>query len=958
MYELEIARRRVLDPAIRVVSFDFFDTLVARSSVNPISVFPRIAEGLIARGMLPRTSNPHRFLHLRVLAEQRARQAKFAEAGSYEVTLPEIYAAFPERFTLRLRGTLEQLAEAEEAVEIEGLRAFGPVLELYDLAYDAGKTVIVVSDTYFSERLFKTLFAKLRMRRPHRLFLSHERRTGKGGQLWEEVLSEIDVTSDMIFHLGDNYRADVERPASLGIQCLHLAHGTSEFFSLIERELGMSPISDIRFADTWISTTRAKHAVSAVARKSAHSGYGYKVLGPAFAGYTAFAAELFADTAVDAILPLAREGIFLRDLLSLIEPAIHVLEPLSISRRIMRKIELREITEQRLRAALGAPKPPSLAEILDLLNLSPEAGLPPGLDLSNTLADEATIARFLAHVLASPSCIAAIRSQAIVAERGFLAHLDAVLAAAPRRAGHRLRIGLLDIGWNASIQGALQLWADTRGLEIDFVGAYLMTTGAVNAKVFDGVEAHGFLVDGHEPAESAEWLFRTLEILEQSATPVNTGSVAGYAPDGTVREQIPLISRAQRQQIAEIQDGIRAFVRTYFGFAGKQPPSRLERRLIATILERAFLDPTPEELQLFADWSHDENLLALSSDRLLPDDAPWIIDYMSPMQLLRTPMSMFYWPFGVAKRFNPLLNSQVAALRAGALDPESLSARIGEVTIWRMGSGPAREVARQELVVNILGAALIDLSVPGSADAHFIGIRLDKPLVVEVQRMLVRETYGNGRPPKQREVSAAQISRLDLVGEAVSLERGSYLVSGAATVFLQRLPSESLTEAETSQICLGLRIAMVNEGLTRRLEGSFGSRTPIPAEALQNAAGNGWIDSIADFPTFHSEGDVNLDVNVSRPVPVYGWVSARIAEVSARFYLKLSSPAGERLWQASPISRPPYPERLELTAELPASEVPIDQPFKLAWIVAAEGRFSEVPYGYCVTARVAVPDRV
>jgi predicted HAD superfamily hydrolase len=127
---------------LSVLSLDCFDTLLWRNTASPVDVFYDLGRtepferlGLNAR--------------LRVTAETAAREMARAKTGKGEVDLAQIYrAAFPDLTDTEVGA----LAEAELCAEMAACCAFPPAVDLVRQAKAHGLRIIVVSDTYFTER--------------------------------------------------------------------------------------------------------------------------------------------------------------------------------------------------------------------------------------------------------------------------------------------------------------------------------------------------------------------------------------------------------------------------------------------------------------------------------------------------------------------------------------------------------------------------------------------------------------------------------------------------------------------------------------------------------------------------------------------------------------------------------------------------------------------------------------
>ena len=129
-------------PRIRVVSVDFFDTLVTRKWAQPTHVFADMERALVAADPSMRG-----FAASRVEAEHRARVRAAADDPHRDVTLGEIHLELARMRNLDL-GERTRLAAMERAFEVASARPGGFALEVAREARARGLRVVVVSDNY------------------------------------------------------------------------------------------------------------------------------------------------------------------------------------------------------------------------------------------------------------------------------------------------------------------------------------------------------------------------------------------------------------------------------------------------------------------------------------------------------------------------------------------------------------------------------------------------------------------------------------------------------------------------------------------------------------------------------------------------------------------------------------------------------------------------------------------
>ena len=89
-----------------------------------------------------------------------------------------------------------------------------------------------------------------------------------------------------------------------------------------------------------------------------------------------------------------------------------------------------------------------------------------------------------------------------------------------------------------------------------------MTGGEVHTTQHDGTPVEGWLAENGQPVMVAHTFMRSPEIVEQSLM-ADCGTTLGHAEDGTPVLDRPHVPEVQRDQIAEVQRGVRAWTRSW-----------------------------------------------------------------------------------------------------------------------------------------------------------------------------------------------------------------------------------------------------------------------------------------------------------------------------------------------------------------------------------------------------------
>jgi FMN phosphatase YigB (HAD superfamily) len=297
-----------LDAEIRVLSLDCFDTLLFRQVTTPVDVF-------YASQSRSTFSEVGLSAKLRIEAENRARKKNVLDTGKSEVTLRDIYLAHDESLQ---EAQLLSLAEEEIAVEKDVCYAFPPVVALIRRAKELRIKVIVVSDTYFTERQLRALLA-------HRLpadvyeaisvvLCSCDFGYSKAAGLFKVALAKVKTSPKRIVHIGDNLAADFLAPRALGLKAVHIIHNDENAARLarLRNSAGMLLDPNLRQARAFGNPFGGVIAASHIDETRPETTLGYLSLGPIMYAFSEFVAKSVKSLSAEGKRPkvvfLMRDG--------------------------------------------------------------------------------------------------------------------------------------------------------------------------------------------------------------------------------------------------------------------------------------------------------------------------------------------------------------------------------------------------------------------------------------------------------------------------------------------------------------------------------------------------------------------------------------------------------------------------------------------------------------------------
>ena len=213
-------KREITSPKTKYVSFDIFDTLVLRPFFYPTDLFACLSDKLNAS-----LHSYVDFMRIRFDAEARCRQkVALCMPSKEDINLDEIYATIQENYSIDA-GLLSELKEYEIAMELKYCKIRKTGRDLYELARDSGKKIIICSDMYLPQHVIEKILANNGYTEYEKLYLSSEIELTKATRnLYKYVLKDLgNIEPDSIVHIGDNWQSDIENAKKSGFRIGHLA---------------------------------------------------------------------------------------------------------------------------------------------------------------------------------------------------------------------------------------------------------------------------------------------------------------------------------------------------------------------------------------------------------------------------------------------------------------------------------------------------------------------------------------------------------------------------------------------------------------------------------------------------------------------------------------------------------------------------------------------------------------
>lgn len=193
-----------------VISVDLFDTLIMRRTLFATDVIKLTDEKLKEQGIV-----------IEKFCDRRLESEKYLSQKTAP-TLVKIYEYMLEKYDIQ-NVTAQQLAELEWKLDYELVVPRSEICEAAAKAYEGGKEVYIVSDTYYTKQQLVQLLDKCKITKYTQVLASCEYQTGKTQQLFEVLKERLDGKS--CIHIGDDDIADIQSARKYGISACKIYSG-------------------------------------------------------------------------------------------------------------------------------------------------------------------------------------------------------------------------------------------------------------------------------------------------------------------------------------------------------------------------------------------------------------------------------------------------------------------------------------------------------------------------------------------------------------------------------------------------------------------------------------------------------------------------------------------------------------------------------------------------------------
>lgn len=297
-----------------VVSFDVFDTLVARSCYFPTDVFAFLEADArkITNGKVKN------FRSNRLAAEKKTRESAIELLNKQEVTTADIY--------LELQRVYELTdTERDELLKLELAREYDLSVRrdagwaMFQYAKKLGKEIIAISDMTHEHSFICSLLEKSGYKGIAKVYVSSQfgLRKHEGG-LYDHVIADLKAPASDLLHIGDNIKGDLESSTARGINGYHIPRASVNLeqaagYTHFIQELKSSKTEFDSHLFSIISRNYFDRSAAEIKPKTLFDGsafnLGFSGLGPAITGFASWIYSEAVSAGITDIFFLSRDGL-------------------------------------------------------------------------------------------------------------------------------------------------------------------------------------------------------------------------------------------------------------------------------------------------------------------------------------------------------------------------------------------------------------------------------------------------------------------------------------------------------------------------------------------------------------------------------------------------------------------------------------------------------------------------
>lgn len=445
-----------------IVSFDIFDTLLVRMAPNPVTVFE------IVENMFSGRFSKKAFAIDRIKAEKTARSLTDKE----EVTLNEIYANLSNYNAYEKEWLMNKELEVEKRI----LRINPIVKPIYDYCRTKNKKIVIQSDIYLDKSFIREVLQNNGIEYDYLAVSSDLKFTKRTGKMYENTLKVLKCNCGKVIHFGDSIKSDIVMARKNGIKAIRIK-------KLYYPNVSLDTITANMFDSLLRSKTQKSY--------DKYEEIGCRVLGPFYLSYSLWLMNELEKNDIKKVFFLSRDGFVMQKAFELINDKHIETKYLYVSRNslVIPALSYCSEYEQVLKLTnISALKYIDVELFLRKIGLDPsecvqelkQVGLNKNDEIrGDEIYNNITLKQL--YGLVQQKVLAHSNNQL----RELLSYLTNI--------GFSDKVAIVDIGWQGTMQKALNIIMKAAGKQIDITGYYVgIKKSAID---FENGKMYGYCFD-------------------------------------------------------------------------------------------------------------------------------------------------------------------------------------------------------------------------------------------------------------------------------------------------------------------------------------------------------------------------------------------------------------------------------------------------------------------------------
>ncbi|MFN8672273.1 MAG: HAD-IA family hydrolase [Candidatus Sericytochromatia bacterium] len=597
----------------KVLSIDFFDTLVFRLVSEPKAIFFSLYEKLLKEKLINDFYNKEEFMVIRGMAESEALKEKIKQ-NIFEVNINDIYQKLTNIIT-----DIQKAKNIEIKTEIE-YSFINPFLEsLIKFAKTKSIKVIITSDMYLFQSDLKEILEKnnFNLELIDYIFVSSEHNASKRDKkIYHKILNYFNIKSNELIHIGDNISSDYENAISLGIKAY--PYIDSEYLNQIKkRELFFNHNKLQNYSNFSLRKICSNIIINENENENLLFNIGSCTIAPFLSSYIYWVLAQAKKNNINTLLVLMREGELFSEMLK------------TTAKKLNYEFEIKTFYVSRLSTILPALSENYNKEDLSYLirvllykngyfeetisifdklgfensqEILQKYQIPDKLELKdlnnflNIFFENIEIKNKLKNIIKNKI-------------DGFYSYFNNFAE------DNIKNIALVDLGYSGSIQNFIKKILDSKNRELNLYGFYLLNNiGSMRRPLKKGSFYKSYFSETVFSSNLMMSYFNHLEILEKMISAVigtTTDYESNFLGTNQILSEIPEIELEQHKITNKIKEGILFYHELYNSIVNKTNNSFYHDNI--HIISRFHALPNEKELKALESLTHFDQVLGYNT---------------------------------------------------------------------------------------------------------------------------------------------------------------------------------------------------------------------------------------------------------------------------------------------------------------------------------------------------------